>query len=74
MYRDIYDFHVLDEIKKGMLVCCTDRQKGENFYCNGMTVSDLIELLMQAEADKTNRFQFYTYVEQKKEEVTDNDA
>lgn len=63
MYRDIYTWNVMDEIEKGNLVCVTDRQSGENFNCNGMTVNDLIELLRAAKEDKTNRYQFYYYDE-----------
>jgi hypothetical protein len=66
MYYDVYYWNVLDEIKNGKLVCCTDRQKGENFYCNGMVVTDLFNLIAQADADKKKRFQFY-YFEEKKE-------
>ena len=69
MYRDIYTWNVMDEIEKGKLVCVTDRQKGENFYCNGMTVNDLIELLRVAKEDKSNRYQFYYYDECEKEDA-----
>ena len=61
MYRDIYTWNVMDEIEKGKLVCVTDRQKGENFYCNGMTVNDLIELLKAAKEVGAE----YTVIEQK---------
>ena len=71
MYRDIYTWNVMDEIEKGKLVCVTDRQKGENFYCNGMTVNDLIELLRAAKEDKTNRYQFYCYDDGEKEDEQD---
>lgn len=65
MYHDVYVWNVLDEIKNGKIVCCTDRQKGDNLYCNGMVVADLFELLAKADADKTKRFQFYFYDEVK---------
>ena len=71
MYRDIYAWSVIDEIEKGKLVCVTDRQKGENFYCNGMAVNDLIELLKAAKEDKTKRYQFYVYDENEKEAEQD---
>ena len=75
MYKDIYDFNVLREIESGALVCCTDRQKGENFYCNGMIVSDLIAMLKDADADQTNRYQFYKYIEpEQDEEDTDDES
>lgn len=68
MYRDIYTWNVMDEIEKGRIVFVTDRQKGENYFCNGMTVNDLIELLKAAKDDKTNRFQFYYYDEKEDEQ------
>ena len=71
MYHDVYVWNVLDEIKKGKLVCCTDRQKGDNLYCNGMVVSDLFELLAKADADKTKRYQFYYYDDCEKEAEQD---
>lgn len=61
MYYTIYCWNVFDKLKDGKLVCCTDRQKGENFYCNGMVVSDLLDLLYAAKDDKTERYQFYYY-------------
>ena len=71
MYHDIYTWNVMDEIEKGRIVCVTDRQKGENYFCNGMTVNDLIELLKAAKEDKTNRFQFYYYDDGEKEDEQD---
>lgn len=71
MYRDIYTWNVMDEIEKGNLVCVTDRQKGENYFCNGMTVNDLIELLKAAKDDKTNRYQFYYFDDCEKEAEQD---
>lgn len=61
-FRDVYYFHVMDTIKRGGQVFCTDRMIGATTNCNGMIVSDLIELLSAAEDDNMNRFQFYTYV------------
>lgn len=67
MYREIYTWNVMDEIEKGKLVCCSDWQKGENLFCNGMTVNDLIELLRSAKYDKSNRYHFYYYEEENNE-------
>lgn len=67
MYISVYEWNVLDKIKDGKLVCCTDRQKGDNVYCNGMVVSDLLDLIAAAKADTTERFQFYYYEEINKE-------
>lgn len=67
-FEDVYYFHVMDVIKRGQVVCCTDRQKGDNFYCNGMIVTDLIQLISDAGEDKTNRYQFYTYTIKEVEE------
>jgi hypothetical protein len=69
MYRDIYAFEVADKMKSGMVVCCTDRLKGDTFYMNGLTASEFFMFMKDAEADQTNRFQFYTY--EKKEDEQD---
>lgn len=67
MYNDVYVWNVIDEIAKGRLVCVTDRQKGENYFCNGMIVSVLVELIKSAKDDDTNRYQFYYYSEKEAE-------
>ena len=69
MYLDIYPWEVADKIKSGEVVCCTDRQKGDNFYLNGMTASEFFMFMQDAENDQTNRFKFYTY--EKKEDKQD---
>ena len=61
MYLDIYPFEVIEKICAGYIVNCTDRQKGETLYVNGMNVHEYAELLMLAEKDKTNRFKFFIY-------------
>ena len=69
MYLDIYPWEVSEKMKSGMVVCCTDRMKGENFYLNGMTASEFFMFMQDAEKDQMNRFKFYTY--DKKEDEQD---
>ena len=64
MYMDIFPWEILGKIKSGRIVNVTDRLKGETFYVNGMNVNEFAELMNDAEADKTGRFQFYVYEKQ----------
>ena len=71
MYRKIYAFEILERLEDGLLINCTDRQRGETFFLNGMTVTDCLALIAEARADNTNRYDFFVY-EKETENVSDS--
>lgn len=68
MFMCIGLWEIMNYIESGDIVSCTDRQKGETFYVNGMVVSDYAELIKAAKADKISRYEFFVYM--KKEETS----
>lgn len=68
MYIDIYLWDVANEMKSGKIVCCTDRQKGDTFYLNGLTAQEYYLFMDEAMRDQTNRFKFFTYKKKEAEQ------
>ena len=59
MFSDIYTWKVIDAIRDGRNVYCVDKQQQEILFCPGMIAFDLIQLIAEAESDKTERYLFY---------------
>ena len=69
MYHNLYAFDVSEAIRSGKIVCCTDRMKGDTFYLNGMNAQEYHMFMAEAMRDRTNRFDFYTYEKEEKQDA-----
>jgi hypothetical protein len=69
IYKKIYNFNVLDEIKKDNTVYCLDRRYNEVGNVNKMATEDAVIMLRQAEKDDSNRYAFW--IEDNTEEKED---
>lgn len=72
MYKTIYPYMVTDIVSTGKTVFVVDKMERVVKLCNVMTVSDFFRLIAAADADKTNRFSFFT-VDKKESEVGEDD-
>lgn len=59
MFSDIYTWKVIDAIRDGRNVYCVDKLHREILFCPGMVAFELIQLIAEAESDKTERYLFY---------------
>nr|DAV57921.1 MAG TPA: hypothetical protein [Caudoviricetes sp.] len=63
IYKNIYDFQVMETIKRGEKVYCTDKRNKKIFELNERTVNSVFELLGMAEKESgSNRMEFFTEV------------
>lgn len=58
-YKRIYQFNVLDEIKKRSIVYYLDRKYNEVGCINTMQTANAVFILGEAENDDTNRYEFW---------------
>lgn len=73
IYRDLWDFQVLDELCEGNEVYVLDKQTCETNVLTFMTVAQLMRLLTEAKKDGA-RFLFWKVVEIKETEEDKEDA
>lgn len=62
IYRDLYNFQVLDELEEGNKVCVLDKQTSETRDLTTMMVLQLMQLLAKAREEET-RYLFWKVVE-----------
>ena len=62
IYRDLYNFQVLDELEEGNKVCVLDKQTSETRDLTTMMVLQLMQLLAKARDEET-RYLFWKVVE-----------
>lgn len=58
IYRDLYDFEVLDKLNDGNRVFVLDKALGEARLINAMTVTELMETLTSSRKEET-RYMFW---------------
>lgn len=64
IYKNIYDFQVMETLKSGKKVYCVDKQDKTVFDVSDCTVSAVFELLKMAEKESdSNRIEFFTEVD-----------
>lgn len=61
-YREIYEFNVFDEIKRGTTVYCIDKLSKEVFNVNIMDMNAYCGLIKMVD-DEMGRFEFYSMTE-----------
>lgn len=64
IYKNIYDFQVMETIKRGGKVYCVDKRDKTIFDLRDCTVNTVFELLELSEKESgRNRIEFFTEVE-----------
>ena len=64
IYKNIYDFQVMETLKRGKKVYCVDKQDKKIFDMRVRTVDTVFELLEMAEKESdSNRIEFFTEVD-----------
>ena len=58
VYKEIYDFALIDELKQGKVILVCDRVEREVYVVNDVEVSVLIDILNHDNSDR--RYDFYT--------------
>lgn len=67
IYRDLYNFEVLDKLNDGERVFVLDKALGEARLINAMTVTELMEILTSSRKEET-RYIFWIIKEAEDEE------
>lgn len=62
IYKNLYDFEVIDKLVNGERVYVLDREFGEVYIVNGMTVNELMQTLANSRKEET-RYVFWTVKE-----------
>lgn len=63
IYKNIYDFQVIETIKRGKKVYCVDKRDKTMFCLCDCTVNTVFELLELSEKESgSNRIEFFTEV------------
>lgn len=64
IYKNIYDFQVIEAIKRGEKVYCVDKRGKTMFDMCDCTINSFFELLGMAEKESgSNRIEFFTEVD-----------